>query len=333
MRKELFVAVLGLSHAAWAMGTMPGDDTGGGGGGGAGWTAMALVDDTSNPRRAVYHKGNDRVVGIHYDAPDKGWIVTQGAFDTSTRGGAVFQATGTAVEKVLFSGDNTGLTRDGGIEFTGLEKTSTGFVAMAHALPEARSILCLRATRAANATVASNIRWSYGHTTIPRHLRDIVVTEYGIADLRGKTDHEVVTALIGIMDARFQDAFVADAQRAAKLPRTYRVAEAARANRPELLARRFAPWRQRGLFTELPFGSDFTDEETVLAAALKSLAGSMQSWPGRLALAREALQTKPADARLRPYLERMALSQPASLRERIESRLLATCLQRVLASR
>ena len=31
----------------------------------------------------------------------------------------------------------------------------------------------------------SNIRWSYGHTTIPRHLRDMVVTEYGVADLRG----------------------------------------------------------------------------------------------------------------------------------------------------
>lgn len=207
------------------------------------------------------------------------------------------------------------------------------FVAMAHALPEARSILCLRATRSAKAAVVSNIRWSYGHTTIPRHLRDIVVTEYGIADLRGKTDREIVIALIGIMDARFQGAFVADAQRAAKLPRDYRVADAARANRPELLTGRFAPWRQRGLFGELPFGSDFTDEETILAAALKSLAASMQSWPGRLALAREALKTTPADVKLNPYMERMSLSQPATLRERIESRLLAAALQRVLASR
>lgn len=207
------------------------------------------------------------------------------------------------------------------------------FVAMAHALPEARSILCLRATRSVNGSAVSNIRWSYGHTTIPRHLRDIVVTEYGIADLRGKTDHEIVTALVGIMDARFQDAFVADARRAAKLPRDYRITEAARANRPELLASRFAQWRQRGLFGELPFGSDFTDEETVLAAALKSLAASMQSWPGRLTLAREALQTGPSEAKLRPYLQRMSLSQPTSLRERIESRLLAAAVMRVLAAR
>ena len=32
----------------------------------------------------------------------------------------------------------------------------------------------------------SNIVWEYAHSTIPRHLRDVVVTEYGIADLRGK---------------------------------------------------------------------------------------------------------------------------------------------------
>ena len=87
------------------------------------------------------------------------------------------------------------------------------FVAMAHALPEARStILCLRATRTAKGVTTSNIVWSYGHTTIPRHLRDIVVTEYGIADLRGKTDREVAEARVTIMDARFQDRFIADAK-------------------------------------------------------------------------------------------------------------------------
>src|SRR5690606_19357985 len=39
------------------------------------------------------------------------------------------------------------------------------FVAMAHALPEARSILCLSATRTAHDRTTSNIVWSYGHTT------------------------------------------------------------------------------------------------------------------------------------------------------------------------
>jgi acyl-CoA hydrolase len=38
----------------------------------------------------------------------------------------------------------------------------------------------------------------------PGTLRDIVVTEYGIADLRGKPDAAVIEALLNISDSRFQ---------------------------------------------------------------------------------------------------------------------------------
>src|SRR3546814_10768302 len=51
------------------------------------------------------------------------------------------------------------------------------FVAMAHALPDARSVLLLRATREAGDGAGSNIRWNYGHCTIPRHLRDTCIDE------------------------------------------------------------------------------------------------------------------------------------------------------------
>src|SRR5437588_7934177 len=61
---------------------------------------------------------------------------------------------------------------------------------MAHALEDGRSILMIRSTKEEDGRLLSNIRWSYGHVTIPRHLRDIVVTEYGIADLRGRSDAE-----------------------------------------------------------------------------------------------------------------------------------------------
>ena len=77
------------------------------------------------------------------------------------------------------------------------------FVAMAHALAGGRSVLMLRATRTHGRRVESNIRWNYGHTTIPRHLRDIYITEYGIADLRGKTDEACILAMLAISDARF----------------------------------------------------------------------------------------------------------------------------------
>jgi acyl-CoA hydrolase len=70
------------------------------------------------------------------------------------------------------------------------------FVAQAFALQGARSILALEATRQAGAKTASNIRWNYRHQTIPRHLRDVFVTEYGVADVRGKSDAETIAAML-----------------------------------------------------------------------------------------------------------------------------------------
>jgi acyl-CoA hydrolase len=203
------------------------------------------------------------------------------------------------------------------------------FVAMAHALPDARSILCLRATRSAHGKLTSNIVWSYPNITIPAHLRDLVVTEYGIADLRGKTDREIVEALVSVMDARFQRTFVCSAQRAGKLPRDYAIPAAALENRPEALATRFAPWQQQGLFGELPFGSDFTDEEVVLAKALRVLEAEGATWKGRMSMAVDVLRTAPADMALRPYLQRMGLAQPNGLREKFEHALLSHALRRI----
>jgi acyl-CoA hydrolase len=62
------------------------------------------------------------------------------------------------------------------------------FVEQAFALEDARAVITLPATRESKGEVTSNIVWNYGHITIPRHMRDIVVTQYGIADLRGRSD-------------------------------------------------------------------------------------------------------------------------------------------------
>lgn len=204
------------------------------------------------------------------------------------------------------------------------------FVSMAHALPEARSILCVRATRTAHGKTTSNIVWNYAQTTIPRHLRDIVVTEYGIADLRGKTDREVIEALIAIMDARFSDAFVADAKRAGKLPASYRIDDPVRSNTPEALARKFQPWRARGLFDPLPFGTDLTPEELALTKALQHLAARAREPLGKLRLFFATSRVDADDARLQPYLERMNLAHPRNRSEAQQRRLVALGLQHTL---
>src|SRR5258706_3960522 len=93
------------------------------------------------------------------------------------------------------------------------------FIAQSFALADARSIIALRATRTAKRRTTSIILWNYGHTTIARHLRDIVVTEYGIADLRGRTDRDVIAAMLAVADSRFQDELLRRARDAGKIER------------------------------------------------------------------------------------------------------------------
>ena len=153
------------------------------------------------------------------------------------------------------------------------------FVAMAHALPDGRSILCLRATRTHGGHTTSNIVWNYAHATIPRHLRDVVVTEYGIAELRGRTDEEVIAALLNISDSRFQEALLASARAAGKIRADYAIPVQYRNNLPGRLEQAFGPLRARGFFSEYPFGTDLTAEEIGLARALRYL-GDRTARPG-----------------------------------------------------
>jgi acyl-CoA hydrolase len=196
------------------------------------------------------------------------------------------------------------------------------FVAMAHSLPDARSILTLRSTREKNSKVTSNILWNYGNTTIPRHLRDIVVTEYGVADLRGLSDQDAIAAVLNVADSRFQDGLKREAQAAGKLRSDYRIPELYRDNTPRALEERFILARARGLFSEFPFGTDLTNEEIVLAKALNGLKERTSGgWPRvkAVGLAATSLGTPSA---VRPYLERMSLNAPKTRQEWLWQRLL-----------
>ncbi len=199
------------------------------------------------------------------------------------------------------------------------------FVAMAHALPGARSILCVRATRTRHGHTTSNIIWNYAHQTIPRHLRDLVVTEYGIADLRGRTDEEIIIALLNVADSRFQDALLSRARSAGKIRADYRIPDAFRNNLPQRLTLALRGHRQQGYFSEYPFGTDLAEEEIVLARALKFLAGRTASPWGRVKTAAASLAATPA-RRHASALKRMGLDQPRGLSERLQRRLVVFAL-------
>ncbi len=202
------------------------------------------------------------------------------------------------------------------------------FVAMAHQLHRGRSILLVRAARErGNGTGSSNIVFNYGHTTIPRHLRDIVITEYGIADLRSRTDSEVAQALIEIADSRFQKELLEQAQRAGKIPSDYRIPEHRQNNRLERIEATFERHRQDGRFTAFPLGCDFTADELKLGAALKQVqqrAAQTPKW--KLALALLGFRQSQIPASARPHLQRLKLEAPQTLQDRVAQMLVVEAL-------
>lgn len=200
------------------------------------------------------------------------------------------------------------------------------FVAQAFALKDARVILALRATRDGKDGPESNIRWAYGHTTIPRHLRDIIVTEYGAADLRGRSDADVIAAMLAITDSRFQDELLETAKRAGKIAKDYTIPDAHRRNLPERLEAALAPHAEAGHLPAFPFGSDFTDVELRLLPALVRLRAASASLMGLLGMARAGLAGRP-DPMEAVCLERMGLAAATSARDRLTALMLRGALR------
>jgi len=201
------------------------------------------------------------------------------------------------------------------------------FVAMGHALPDARSILLLRAVREAKGKASSTLLWQYGHATIPRHLRDVVITEYGIADLRDRSDSECIERMLAVSDARFAPALAAQALGAGKLA----AADAAtwRRNAPQDLDAALAPFRREGLLPEYPLGSDFTPVEEDLVRALGQLKAATGTLGGRLQTIAAALRLRDAqaDAREAEAVARMGYGVSDGWREALERRLLRLALR------
>jgi acyl-CoA hydrolase len=201
------------------------------------------------------------------------------------------------------------------------------FVAQAHELQDGRSILALPAVRLVKGRAQSNICWSYGHTSIPRHLRDMVVTEYGAADLRGLSDRDTIAAMLNITDSRFQEGLLREAKAARKIENSYQIPYEFRDNTPGQIERALAPACADGSLPTFPFGTDMTAEEIALVPALmrlKQASGSV------VELARLALRGRPWAAPAPEeavLLHRMGLDKPQSPKERLEAALVLGALR------
>jgi len=200
------------------------------------------------------------------------------------------------------------------------------FVSQAFALPGGRSVITLPATRTKKGKVQSNIIWNYGHCTIPRHLRDIVVTEYGVADLRDKSDVEVISAMINVADSRFQGELLQKAKLAKKLPRDYKIPDIHCNNNPERIRSSLTSAQKSGLLPAFPLGSGMTPVEEYLAEGLSRLAPQAGHFGATASLALKGLR-QPVTQENRAALERMQLDRPKGIKERLYRALLLAVLK------
>ena len=179
------------------------------------------------------------------------------------------------------------------------------FIAMAHELEGARSILLLRSTREAGGRTESNSVSLATHDS--PHLRDSSDGDWSRTCARHRSD--VAAALFGIADARFQEDLTARAKAAGKLPSSWRIPDAARRNTPDRLSLIMRPLAAKALFPEFPLGTDFDAEEIRLIHALRWLKARSTGWR-RLELA-AALGAAPDESERDPERWCSQTSRPA----------------------
>lgn len=199
------------------------------------------------------------------------------------------------------------------------------FFEQAFALEDGRAILTLPATRTSGGTTSSNIVWQLPVTTVPRHMRDVVVTEYGVADLRGQTDEEVIKRMIAIADSRFQDKLLKEARKAGKIARDWLVPQAHRQNTPHRLSAWLKPHRA-GLLPDFPFGTDFDAVEKTLLPALSKLGNAASDKKALAGLIWASIMA-PAHPQEGDAMDRMGFESKSALTEPLQARALRGALR------
>ena len=207
------------------------------------------------------------------------------------------------------------------------------FVAQAHELSNGRSIICLHSTRTSVGKTHSNIVWDYAHTTIPRHLRDIVVTEYGVADLRGKSDRDVIISMLCIADSRFQSHLLKQAKAANKIEQSFNIPAAFTHNYPHVIKRLLSNKTIAALLPYYPMGSDFSKAEMPLAIMLKLLKQRKSNLKGLFPLLlRGWKHRKFAKAHWHDELDRMNVRNTRHFKDFIYQLLVIGALSDILPS-
>jgi acyl-CoA hydrolase len=196
------------------------------------------------------------------------------------------------------------------------------FVAMAHALRGRRSVLLFQPRSASRRPVP--LEACCGNTdicSIPRHLRDVYVNEYGVADLRGIDDAGLRARHAGDHRCALRAALRECGAARAEAAGGERLRSAGRT--PGRVARGCALPRS-GLSADYPLGCDFTPVEQRLAKALGWLKSATAT--ARQA-AHAAARLTAAAAKTPRAMERMHCASRAAS-PNVQARLLRLALEK-----
>lgn len=147
---------------------------------------------------------NDDVRFLPVDVVNSPEMISENVKMVSINGALAVDLAGQAVADTL-----------GGRQFSGIGGHED-FVASSGLQLEDRSLICLRSTTMVDGQLRSRIagRLDAGSiVTTPRHQLDVVITEYGAAELRGHTVRERAHALARIAHPQFRDELLAEAER------------------------------------------------------------------------------------------------------------------------
>ena len=150
----------------------------------------------------------------------------------------------------------------------------------------------------------------------------MVVTEYGVADLRGQSDSEVIKRLINIADSRFQESLLAFAQTHGKVSADYQIPAFALDNTPARLHKVLSPGRHNGLLPDYPFGTELTGQELALSSSLRAVKALSDEPAHFIAATFKALLHKADPHAAKPFLERIQLEHPESTKDFVIQQLL-----------
>src|SRR5579883_134484 len=199
------------------------------------------------------------------------------------------------------------------------------FAYMAEELSSARFIINCPSTRTVHGKTYSNIIWEYPNLTLPRYARDIIVTEYGIADCRSKTDSEIIQAILNITDSRFQQPLLIKAKKYGKIPDDYQIPLVFQNNFPEKFPPLIAELRQHGFAKPYPLGSELSEDEQKIQEALLFLKNGSRL---RLFFITFISVFYCNQEKYQKYLIRMQLLYPNNFKEWIYKKLLQYALKR-----